>query len=397
MRRRTKIFALLLLAPIFPSNGAFANSDPVLQSADAASGAEDPESFCQKSAGGQVPGIKFKLFDRSWRYPEWEASKQRLQAKCLAWNQQKQDSAAISELVKERNTFAQLSLRAPDKMLEAAIQKLGPARNQKDTPTCFAHAVADIATYLTGQPVSAFSVAIRSFQKISGLFAAIKGLTTSKDRYSYGGLTENTLAAIQKGTLCRDDQSRDNLTYNASDLRGVYQTYQNEFRPYVGPQRPEQIINRIQNHVSRLAPSLNANDFVKHMSSFKHIDDALGEWFDRNCNIRVPSFRIMRERESKSIARALEVALDNHSIALISWDTTPFLKNQSEGGGPNGHLSEILALAEIEGKKHFLVRNSWGSSCGPYSASIQKNCKAGHFWVSEGEIVPNITAVHFVK
>jgi len=349
------------------------------------------EDICSKGNGGEIPGIEFKFFDRDWHFREWEAAQQNLKAQCLAWNKNKQDSQTISALVKARNLFTQLSLQAPDRMIDAAIQRLGPARDQEDTKLCFAHAAADVATYHAGQRVSAFSVALRFFQNVSGAFAVVTGVKSGGGRYSTGGYDQVTLRTSLKDSLCPEDQPTDNLYYRDQDLKELWNIYESKYRTYYGSQEPVELYAPIQKNLAKIAPYLDSADFIKHLSRYKHLDDALGEWFDRQCSIKVQkngALQVVAKitgfvKALDSALAAKEIALLRYNVDVLEVNNPPFLARVLPY---DGHVSAIIGEARIAGVNYFLLRNSWGSSCGFYASKIASRCVRGHIWLTEDEI-----------
>jgi hypothetical protein len=61
------------------------------------------------------------------------------------------------------------------------------------------------------------------------------------------------------------------------------------------------------------------------------------------------------------------------------------------------HVSVIVARADIQGKRYYLLRNSWGSNCGIYADEIESRCDRGHIWLSEKEIRNYVTSVAYLS
>lgn len=350
-----------------------------------------PEAFCEQAINGQVPGISFKYFDHRWRDPEWEAAKARVVAKCQAWNQNKQDSQAISSFVEERNRFAQLSISARNNMVDTTIRLLGPARNQGEVGFCLGFTLADAITYLTGKRPSAFSVVVRGFQNIGGVDAFRAGLSNSTGRYSNGAYFLPTAKAILRSSICAEDQKPQRLSYSDDDLKQLWSIYENKYRPYFGPQAPVELYSRLQGHLSRIAPGLSSSNFIQQINRAKPLDTALGEWFDRQCRIKMPG-GVQLVEGLPATTRSVDEALEAGSMALIGYNNS-FIMN----GRGGGHASSIVGSATIEGAKYYLLRNSYGEECVAYPDLIEARCREGHLWVTEQELASSLRLVYYFK
>ena len=61
------------------------------------------------------------------------------------------------------------------------------------------------------------------------------------------------------------------------------------------------------------------------------------------------------------------------------------------------HVSVIVARAEIEGVKQYLLRNSWGSACSLYADSVAIRCDRGHIWLTEAEVRKYVTSAVYLR
>lgn len=292
-------------------------------------------------------------------------------------------------------------------LVDAVIRRLGPARHQVDTPLCFAHAAADVATFHTGRRVSAFSVAVRNFQHRGGLDyvffnpgGVIAGGAGGVSRYMLG-LGSSALDSLLKGSLCAEDQPASDLTYRDENLRRLWDLYQNYYRPYIGPTEPTALYSGMRAEVLRIMPSLPAAEFPARVPAPKPLDLALGDWFDTACDIRMPAGKLkVRGSElaalgADGVVAALERALAGGEIAVIHYDAGVLhAEDPSFWQTVIGfHVSSIVARVETGGAKHFLLRNSWGARCDFYAPDIAARCDRGHIWLTEDEVRRYVTTV----
>jgi hypothetical protein len=295
----------------------------------------------------------------------------------------------------------------PREIVDAVIARLGPVRTQANTQMCFAFAGADMATYASGQRVSAFSVAGQNFANRSGfdyVFFNPGGELASQlgpDSRFMLGLASSTLKTNLMGKLCAEDQPNSNLSYRDQNLKRLWNEY-GEYRSYIGPTKPEHLYSQVEHQLRMIAPSLNAADFASHMSRYQPLDYALAAWFGRQCNVQLDKSLSVQGGEfglaqGAQVVASLDRALDSNQIAMIHYDpgvlnANTFDFTQSVIGF---HVSTIVARAKFGAQNFYLLRNTWGDRCNHYSDSIGGRCDRGHVWLSEEEVRKYVTSVAY--
>ena len=89
----------------------------------------------------------------------------------------------------------------------------------------------------------------------------------------------------------------------------------------------------------------------------------------------------------------------NDNVTTIKDDFSYGCGNKNDPdykAGEGSHAVTIIGRRCVEGKTHFLVHNSWGSSCGYYSKTYECN-KQGGFWVSGEILSQNARSVNILK
>jgi hypothetical protein len=309
-----------------------------------------------------------------------------------------------AQTLPQRN-IASFSGGSPTEVVDAVIAKLGPVRSQGNTQLCFAHAAADVATFYTGRRVSAFSVAVRNFQKREGFdyalfnpLGSIAGKTTQASKYMLG-LASSVLTTSLGSTLCPDDQEN-RPTYRDGDLKSLWESY-DRFRVYIGPKKPVELYERIAAGLSQVMPSLDSSTFSPNR--YRTLDQALGEWFDQRCRLQLPEMKVTGVRTgaagADSILKAINDALASGTIAMIHYD--PAVLDSIDPSVfqflVGFHVSTIVAKARIEGETHYLLRNSWSEACHYYSKDISRRCDRGHIWLTENEVRKYVTSVAYYQ
>lgn len=291
-----------------------------------------------------------------------------------------------------------------DQIVNAVIETLGPVRSQGNTQLCFAHAAADIATFHTGRRVSAFSVAVRNFQKRKGFdyslfnpLGSIAGKASGSSKYMLG-LAASSLKTTLGSSLCADDQVNYS-TYRDQQLKSLWDSY-DRFRAYMGPKKPTELFRKIEQAVAQVMPGLNSSSFTPNR--YRSLDMALGEWFDKECDIKMPAGLSVVSVDTglsgaDKLLAALDQALGQGEIAMVHYDPAvldsidPSIWQFLVGF----HVSTIVAKADINGEPHYLLRNSWSEACHYYSDAISSRCDRGHIWLTEAEIRKYVTSVAY--
>lgn len=288
---------------------------------------------------------------------------------------------------------------------------IGPARNQGGTELCVGNTIADVVSFHAGIRVSSFSAAVRNLQLRKGVDAwllnpatVIASQNSNKSPFMIA-LASSSLHSSLISSFCPDDQPHSSLRYRDSDLDGLYQAHKT-FRSYIGPEAPADIIQDIELKLRLVAPGLNVSDFLSQLSPYKTLYESLGEWFDRQCDIKIDpagSVRVIGGEFFRvppdEIVANIEKALRSGSLALVHYDAGVLKGRAAEWVQSyiGFHVSSIVAM-KIEGdKKQFLLRNSWGNRCEIYSPDIELRCKRGHIWLTEDEVKSYVTSVSYLE
>lgn len=302
-------------------------------------------------------------------------------------------------------------VESKEAVVDAVISRLGPVRNQVNSQLCFGSAAADAITFYTGKKVSAFSVAVRYFQKRKGLdyiffnpAGVIASQVGSDSRYMIG-LASSTLRSSLDTTVCEDDQPADDLTYRDQNLKALWDAYR-FYRAYRGPTKPTEALEKVRTQLSNIAPLLNSHDFVNKLTPYKPLDYALGDWFDRQCKIKIPAnlkLTVVGSEVGKmsgdQIVAGINQALALGSMAVVHYD--PGLLDAFDANFSQSvigfHISSIVAKSTTSGGNQYLLRNTWGSDCRNYAPAIESRCDRGHIWVTEDEIRSHFTSVAYYR
>lgn len=105
-------------------------------------------------------------------------------------------------------------------------------------------------------------------------------------------------------------------------------------------------------------------------------------------------FNLVQEEIGKSLKANLPVGLSYDVERGLLQKVIPSLAN-IPGPSGLGHASVITAMRVVEGKREYLVHNSFGKDCERYYDP--KKCDAGKIWVSEERIIPYTDSLNFFE
>ena len=95
------------------------------------------------------------------------------------------------------------------------------------------------------------------------------------------------------------------------------------------------------------------------------------------------------------LKKSREIYITNRKLPTdIDFLNDPKQQSRNLSDNCKFHASAVIGRMPINGKCHFLIQNSWGSSCNYYENP--KNCENGKVWISEDDLSRNILRVsHF--
>jgi hypothetical protein len=107
--------------------------------------------------------------------------------------------------------------------------------------------------------------------------------------------------------------------------------------------------------------------------------------------------------------KAMKLALTSSSQGALK-NKLESLLNSSQGVGVTinskilqdftqgaPHAVNIIGCRKVNGKKEYLIHNSWGSDCNNYSQALKVKCSNGRPWVSENLLFGNLTEIQWIE
>jgi hypothetical protein len=273
-------------------------------------------------------------------------------------------------------------------------EHLSTPSNQGSIGWCYAFTAADLLSARLGVPVSythmaaIYNVSDSAPPNGDGAFTSI----------SEGGIIYEAIgAAVKQGQIC----SLERVPYDQSIefLRSVDSARNNL-------STNENLINcpPFQGSLGgAFEANLSMDLAIRTRVLQEDLHYNLNQFFNRYCAdnaVTIPELRasVVRKPESQTGPGALEFVrnlnrvLSNGSPVGLSYETAPILSS-----GSGRHASSIVGRRWRNGVCEYEVRNSWGSSCQSYNASVTEcNPEHGSFWIQDTTLFQAATYISFI-
>lgn len=287
--------------------------------------------------------------------------------------------------------------------------RLPPVRDQGSMGWCFGFAAADMLSFKTGQNISAADLSLSFFT--SPAVRAAWGeslrstsvstpLETPVSRLG-GGDIRAVLEGARRGVcLERDFPSQDfSLVGRRVELGRALTTIETYAMRQSGESLPrkcqrrckedgkEPMMEELAASPALMAPNVDADalaETVRSASSQRVVLDINRLACRQRSHFHFGPVRHRTGGGASGSARAIQEELMSGGIVAISYNADvlidPTATNKTYDSS-NAHASTVVGQRwnEAENRCEFLLRNSYGSSCGYYHSSYQ--CEAGSVWI----------------
>lgn len=320
--------------------------------------------------------------------------------------------------------------------------RVGPIKNQLDTPWCFAFSAADLASFASGENISPYPIALAFHGKLS------KNNSKCGESISEGGYLDYPFNNSNQYGFCTEEQVaslNEAVTKNKSAIHELYTIQENLIRfrevmlrdcqdipGYVSYELARNLFWQNPSLLSsdifkNMFPSSNIEDIVDalvHPSLFEYPESSLAILANSKCNIKTPYKAVTSILESKeiiSVDSQLNKILESGEIASLGVNLTPFISAQNV---KSFYLSqeindyyaqqkiceqeeryqrrEFLHAFTLVGRQYdpqrktceYIIKNSWGTDCNEKSSIIPKlKCKDGYLFLTKNEIAQMIKSI----
>lgn len=269
--------------------------------------------------------------------------------------------------------------------------RIGPVRNQDTVGWCYAFALADNMTFITGRRISGAGIATayNSYWRwVYRLFQPYCG----EGKAGWGG--NQTLASFvsSRSGLCLESQF-------PSEDNGPGRIYDK----IVALERAQRSGNAENFKACSLDlfPNLKHKDIMEVLRTSSQ-QELLKSLSDKACVNRIPMPRVNSDYYGGSVNspatlfRRIDEALTSGKLATMGYSTS-MLYNIDKVTGEGGHSSLIVGRKWDAGKNEcvYLVRNSYGPGCRQYDRRLE--CRSGHIWVPKSVMAKGVTSVSVLR
>lgn len=274
-------------------------------------------------------------------------------------------------------------------------KKFGEVRNQDGIGWCYAFAGADLLSYKVGERVSAADIALTYND---GLIKDL-GMTFGNNEVQYDGSKDlhTPLIKMKDKGYCLEE----NLPSEDSGVSNLKLTLESVSKTKKDFSSDKKVCGEEFNSAQRLFPNLNPADYYnilekssradfskelqsltcKNRKPFPKVEVVVGEGSDPKVHVDTIDQQLNQDVPVEIWYNA-DVALDPHFDIKLQ---------------PAGHASIVVGRRFNPETKscEFLIRNSWGRSCGSYRPGI--TCEEGNYWIPKEDLMKGLYGTTYLK
>lgn len=256
----------------------------------------------------------------------------------------------------------------------AGGRALGDVRNQGAMTWCASFVTADLISYRQRQKISGLGVAIHwTNRSVNWTTQVGRILTGTVPVLEPAGSNSGLVLGSLRGRfqcLESDLPSDDN---SANSLRGTLERIAQIKREF---DRTNQCAAPSIQTVRSMFPRLTSPEII-NVLKISAVQDVHKNLLYRNCRRNFISVQRGDLTLSKKWSD-LDAQLSRGNLVAFAYNPN-ILKNARDTSNRRTHSSTIIGRRMRAGKCEYLVRNSWGRSCGYYDRSYV--CEQGNVWV----------------
>ena len=269
---------------------------------------------------------------------------------------------------------------------------LGPTRDQGNTGWCAAYSSADLLTQALrreGVNIKGLGTA-ETGSDVSAALLVNPGIareTSSLLETSTGMVVAETLeAALRRGRICTEDQ----LPFNRGRLSQGFASIDDE--SYERSQELQRNFPRIGSR-SRQRNAAGETVSIERMLKCERQLDSRFEV--KNLVSHARANRINTDSaENARYRHRIDEALNAGRIASVSY-RSGFLTGTDPTLNTN-HASTIVGRKRMNGKCHYLLRNTWGPTCHQYVSPYKERCRNGTVWINQEDLIKHVYGVTYL-
>lgn len=269
---------------------------------------------------------------------------------------------------------------------------LGPPRSQDSMGWCYAFTVSDLVSYKLKKRVSAADIALSYNQGL--LSDALRLFGTTEDQFS-GGFTTSAFKNSKKAGYCleKDLPSEDN---SGADLKTRLTAVDNMGRLAVqGAISCDQFYKK----ASSMFPNVKLEEMRAILSQSSR-DEYFKKLVDKTCKNRISGkdldMQYVINLDNSSFGKKIDAQLSAKNPVEFAYDST-ILEDARAPSGQTDHSSILVGrrFNQKSGQCEYLIRNSWGKSCGFYDSTY--SCEGGNVWIPKAKVLKGARDATYIK
>lgn len=269
---------------------------------------------------------------------------------------------------------------------------MGAPRSQDSMGWCYAFTVADLVSYKLNQRVSAADIALSYNRDM--LSDALRFFGTTEDQFS-GGYTTGAFKNSKEVGYCleKDLPSEDN---SGADLKTRLTEVDKIGRLAV---QGEVNCDQFYKTARGTFPNVKFDDMRAILSQSSR-DDYFKKLVDKTCKNRISGQKLdiqyMINLNDSSFGKKIDSLLSAKKPVEFSYDST-ILEDARANTGRADHSSIVVGrrFNQKSGQCEYLIRNSWGKSCGFYDSNY--SCEGGNVWIPKAKVLKGTRDATYLK
>lgn len=269
---------------------------------------------------------------------------------------------------------------------------LGPPRSQDSTGWCVSFSVADMVSYKLKKRVSAADVAISYYK--NDAWDILRQIGITEDQFA-GGLTTGAFRAAKNNGFCleKDFPSEDN---SGAGYANRLNEVDNLGRKII---RENGNCDEFVKKAAQMFPNATTKD-MRDILEHSYRDEYFKKLVDKTCKKRIDGknldMNFFIKTTQSSFGKKIDELLSTDKPVEISYSGA-LLSNDQTRLGTSDHSSLLVGrrFNPQSGQCEYLLRNSWGTSCGYYDSNY--SCEKGNVWIPKAKIIEGASSGAFIN
>lgn len=268
--------------------------------------------------------------------------------------------------------------------------RLGAIRNQQDLRWCYGYTAADLVTYQLQKnnqqmfiPDAGIDQQVSAFQMVAEYQSGRAGQSLVSSQRT-GGFTADTLQQVfSSARICTEAQIRSVGGSRSAFLQSLKDMAKQRFSGVeIEPGKKSAELARINTEREVVEEELN-RICTTPLHDLLKVDSLR----DNNRTSPKDPSSIPKQEFGDKIRRALAEG----DIIGVDYFASFLVANGSDASADHSrHASSIVGQRFMNGKCHYMLRNSWGPNCNLYVEPYKSQCRNGVIYVEEEQFLSTV-------